>query len=188
MTITLTDSQKKDLLQQARHTIEKGLNIEKTAPPALEDSVYDEKCGVFVTLHADGLLRGCIGYVEGVKPLKEAVVDMAHSAAFKDPRFPSLTEDEYDDIDIEISVLTPPEVITDINSIEVGTHGLIISRGYHSGLLLPQVPVEQNWDRRLFLEGTCYKAGLPHDAWQDERTEIKGFTALVFSEKEYGLV
>ncbi len=187
--LELTDEQKKELLRLARNTIAEELGRELPYQDlSLDDEVYTNKCGAFVTLHRNESLRGCIGYIEGIKEIPETIRDMAKSAAFRDPRFRPLAVTEFNDIDIEISVLTPIEPVTDTNDIVVGRDGLIISRGYHSGLLLPQVPVEQGWDLETFLEHTCYKAGLPGNAWKDEKTKIEKFSAQVFSEKELGLV
>ncbi len=187
--LELTDEQKKELLRLARNTIAEEVGRE---PPhkdlKLEDEVYKNRCGAFVSLHRNEQLRGCIGYIEGIKEIPDTIRDMAKSAAFRDPRFKPLNIIEYDEIDLEISILTPIEPVADINDIVVGRDGLIISRGYHSGLLLPQVPVEQGWDLETFLEHTCYKAGLPGNAWKDGSTKIEKFSALVFSEKEPGLV
>jgi AmmeMemoRadiSam system protein A len=135
-----------------------------------------------------GSLRGCIGYIKGVKPMKETIEEMAISAAFRDPRFMSLTKDDYEEIDIEISILTPIVILKNIEDVKVGRDGLIITRGFQSGLLLPQVPVEQGWDRDTFIEHTCYKAGLPATAWNDPETKIETFSAQVFSEIELGLI
>jgi len=139
-----------------------------------------EQRGAFVTLNKHGSLRGCIGYIEGYKPLYEAVAEMAEAAAFRDPRFMPLTQDEWKDIEIEISVLTPLERITDINQIKAGKHGIYIKKGFYSGLLLPQVATEYGWDRKTFLEQTCRKAGLPSDAWKEEDTVIYIFSADIF--------
>ena len=113
---------------------------------------------------------------------------MAKASAFKDPRFQPLRKEEYDQIDIEISVLSPIEPVGDVKEIKVGRDGLIISRGFSSGLLLPQVPVEQGWDLDMFLQNTCYKAGLPGNAWQMKGTKIEKFSAQVFGEKELGML
>lgn len=145
-----------------------------------------EKRGVFVTVRKHGQLRGCIGYVRGVKPLWEAVVDMAQAAAFEDPRFPPLKPEELRDLELEISVLTPlrrlkgsPEEI--LRQVQVGKHGLMIEKPpYHSGLLLPQVASEYGWDAETFLEETCYKAGLPASAWKDPTARVYVFSAEVF--------
>jgi AmmeMemoRadiSam system protein A len=141
-------------------------------------------CGAFVTLHKGGALRGCIGLVEALRPLHESVREMAVAAAFEDPRFPSLGSEEFDQIDIEISVMSPLKRIDDVNVIVVGRHGIIMKRGLHQGLLLPQVATEQGWDRETFLEHTCYKAGMTGDCWKQSDTEIYIFSAEVFGEKE----
>ena len=138
--------------------------------------------GAFVTLKKQGRLRGCIGLIEGKKPLYETVEEMAQTAAFKDPRFRPVKEDEFKELDIEISALTPLRQIEDVNEIEVGRHGIYIVKGFHSGLLLPQVATEYNWDRNTFLRETCVKAGLPLNAWKDKGTKIFIFSASVFGE------
>jgi uncharacterized protein len=181
----LTKEQQKKLLLLARKTIAEKLGIKvEISLPAYDDEIFSEKCGAFVTIHKRGDLRGCIGYIEGVKSIPETVKDMAMSSAFKDPRFPPLSPEEFKNIDIEISVLSPIEKVTDVNDIVVGRDGLIITRGFHRGLLLPQVPVEYGWDRDTFLSHTCYKAGLPADSWKNPDTVIEKFSAQVFSEKE----
>jgi AmmeMemoRadiSam system protein A len=134
-----------------------------------------------VTLHKDGKLRGCIGHIRAKKPLVETIVEMAEAAAFQDPRFPPVSSQELDQLDYEISVLTPLRRIKDVEEIQVGIHGIYLKRGGSSGLLLPQVATEWGWDRTTFLEHTCTKAGLPEDAWKDTKTEIYIFSADVFS-------
>lgn len=184
----LTKDQQIKLLQHARNTIADALSIE-TSPDVLmfDDVIFNNKCGAFVTLHERGNLRGCIGYIAGVKPIPDTIHDMALSSAFKDPRFRPLSKNEYEEIDIEISVLTPIEEVRDVSEIIVGRDGIIISRGMNQGLLLPQVATEQGWDLNTFLEHTCYKAGLPADAWKMPGTKIEKFSAQVFGEKELGL-
>jgi len=183
--IELNKDQQKNLLKLARKTISDTLGLfEKIEIPPFDDDVFKEKCGAFVTIHIKGDLRGCIGYIEGVKPIPETVKEMAMASAFKDPRFSSLTPEEYKKIDIEISILTPVEKVSDVNSIVVGCDGLIITKGYNRGLLLPQVPVEQGWDLETFLSHTCYKAGLPADSWRKPGVIIEKFSAQVFSENE----
>ena len=140
----------------------------------------DERRGAFVCLHKGKELRGCIGMIEGIKPLRETVREMAIQAAFGDPRFCALDRDELDRIDIEISVLTPLERIDDPTRIEIGRHGLYIRKKHRSGLLLPQVATEQGWNRTQFLEWTCRKAGLPPKAWQEADTEVYVFSAHIF--------
>lgn len=181
----LNKEERKFLLQLARDTIQARLKG-KTLPACEPVSeILKELRGAFVTLHEHGALRGCIGYVEPIKPLCQTVQEMAVAAAFQDPRFSALRETEYSAIEIEISVMSPLRRVRNVDEIEVGKHGIIIRRGFHSGLLLPQVATEQGWDRGTFLEHTCYKAGLPGDAWNKEDTEIHIFSAEVFSEKEF---
>ncbi len=181
----LTKEERSVLLKLARDTIHAKLYGENL--PSIDPSspILSEPRGAFVTLHKYGRLRGCIGYVEAIKPLYKTVQEMAIAAGFQDPRFPGLTESEFNDIDIEISVMSPLERIADEKKIEVGKHGIIIKRGFNSGLLLPQVATEQGWERDTFLEHTCYKAGLPGDCWKKPDIEITVFTAEVFSEKKY---
>ncbi len=177
------------LLKLSRKTISEKLGISQGIESLdFSDEIFNEKPGAFVTIHLNGNLRGCIGYIQGVKPVPETIMEMSISAAFKDPRFTPLTKEEYNDIDIEISLLSPIEEVSDINEIEVGRDGLIISKGYNRGLLLPQVPLEQGWDRDTFLTHTCYKSGLPGDAWKKEGVKIEKFSARVFSEKELGMI
>ncbi len=183
--IELNKDQQIKLLKLARKTIADKLGISAVIElPSFNEDVFKEKCGAFVTIHIKGDLRGCIGYIEGIKSIPETVKDMAMAAAFSDPRFSSLTAEEYKKIDIEISILTPIEKVNDVDEIVVGRDGLIISRGYNRGLLLPQVPVEQGWDRDTFLSHTCYKAGLPADSWKKSDILIEKFSAHVFSENE----
>lgn len=139
-----------------------------------------EEFGAFVTLNKNGHLRGCIGNVQGTGPLYKTIWKMARAAAFEDPRFPVLTLPEYDEIEIEISILSPISVCNDVEKIEIGRHGLIMQRGMQSGLLLPQVAVDWNWNRKEFLAQTCNKAGMEPTAWQDPATNILWFEAVVF--------
>ena len=176
----LTDDEKKTLHTIALTAIKKRLGNKSSAIPQTTANTLIEKRGAFVSLHKHGQLRGCIGYVHGVKPLAETINDMAIAAAFQDPRFPPLKENELSDLDIEISVLTPMKQISDINQIEVGKHGLMMIKGPYSGLLLPQVATQYNWDRQTFLSETCQKAGLPANAWKEEDTEIYIFSADIF--------
>lgn len=177
----LSAEEKQGLLQLARMTLEKKLlGRTETAPRALDSSIMKEKRGAFVSLHRRGMLRGCIGCIEGRKPLLGTIEEMARAAAFNDPRFPPLSAEELKDLDIEISVLTPLKEIHDINEIEIGVHGLFIERQHCCGLLLPQVAAEWGWDRIRFLEETCRKAGLTADSWREKVTKIYIFSADVF--------
>jgi len=185
MDYQLSDDEKIFLLKLARQTINHFLKNEPLPKPDYFSDRLKEKAGAFVTLHIDGNLRGCIGYVVAIKPLQDAVSDLAISAAFNDPRFQPLTMPEFDKIDIEISVLTPTERVKSIEDIKVGRDGLLIRQPPFEGLLLPQVAIEYNWDTGTFLKETCHKAGLPGDCWQKPQTEIYKFQALIFSEHDF---
>lgn len=180
----LNERDKKTLLTVARKTIENALSGKSIPKPVSKSAILKEKRGAFVTLTKKGMLRGCIGYIQAIMPLEETIIEMAQAAAFRDPRFPPVTQDELDDLAIEISVLTPIQEIKDVNEIVVGRHGLIIERSGYSGLLLPQVATEYSWDRDTFLAHTCQKAGLPPDAWKKEGTKIKIFSADIFHEQK----
>jgi AmmeMemoRadiSam system protein A len=183
MEFQLTEEEKRALLHTAREAINARLSkTQGKYPPAT--GTLSAPCGAFVTLRKRGSLRGCIGFVTAARPLAETIREVAVSSAFEDPRFPPLRREELEDISIEISVLSPLERITDPDRIRVGTHGIMIKRGFHSGLLLPQVATEQGWDRDTFLTHTCYKAGLPADAWKDPDSRIEIFSALVFHEPD----
>ena len=176
----LSDKEKNTLHTIARTAIEYH-SLGKPFPEIdISSHTLKEKRGAFVTLHKHGNLRGCIGYIRGQKQLHQTIREMAVAAAFQDSRFKPVTQSELDDLDIEISVLTPLLKVSDVEEITVGKHGIYIIQDYHSGLLLPQVATEQGWDRKAFLEHTCTKAGLPEDAWKDSSTEIYIFSADIF--------
>lgn len=170
------------LLKVARQTLEahvRGKSIPAFTPPTQK---LTRKMGVFVTLTKKGDLRGCIGYIQGMAPLFESVSQMAVQAASHDPRFNPVRPEELPDIHIEISVLSELREVKDVNIIKVGTHGIIIRRGFSQGLLLPQVATEYGWGREEFLRHTCMKAGLPPETWKEAGTQILIFSALVFGE------
>ena len=186
MDFTLSLEEKKNLLKLARSSIASKLtNAEIPDIPTTRS--LSEHCGVFVTLTKMDALRGCIGYITARKPLLATVADSARAAAFEDTRFSPLIEEELAEIIIEISVLSPPQRIKDIEKIQVGKHGIILRQGYYSGLLLPQVATEYGWDRETFLANTCYKAGLPANCWKDPDVIIETFSALIFNEDELGI-
>lgn len=178
----LTDEEKNYLKELVVQSITFGLNPSDGpfGPPEPPTDRLREELGAFVTLKIGGNLRGCIGNVQGSGELFRTIWNMAQSAAFKDPRFPPLHENELDAIDYEISILSPIDVCPDPQLVEIGRHGLIMSRDGRSGLLLPQVPVEWQWDRETFLGQTCLKAGLEKEAWKDPATTILWFEAVVF--------
>jgi len=182
------------LVRLARRAVEEYVRNGKTISPP-EDTPPElwEKMGVFVTLNRcnsppQTALRGCIGFPLPVYPLVEATIKAAIYAATDDPRFPPVSEDELEEVVVEVSVLTPPEPIEGApkerpEKIKVGRDGLLIERGFYSGLLLPQVPIEWGWDEEEFLAQTCWKAGLPPDCWLDPETRIYRFTAEIFEEE-----
>ncbi|MGD8239358.1 MAG: AmmeMemoRadiSam system protein A [Armatimonadota bacterium] len=178
----LTQEQQDVLLRLARESLRAWVCGEPTPKPDITDPALQEKLGAFVTLTKHGSLRGCIGLIEASRPVYQAVMDMARSAALEDPRFPPVEPPELDDIRIEISAIGPLEAISDPVEIQVGTHGLMIRKGFHSGLLLPQVASERNWSRSQFLEQTCLKAGLAPNEWK-QNAEMSVFTAQVFGDK-----
>jgi len=178
--LQLTDAEKHRLLELARSAIEEAVCSGSLSEVTEAAEALRTPCGAFVTLYKGKRLRGCIGYIEAFRPLYATVRECARAAALEDPRFEPVVPSELPSLHLEISVLSPlvdvaPQVI------EVGRHGLLISRGVQRGLLLPQVAVEWNWDREQFLQETCLKAGLPPDAWQ-HGARIQAFTAEVFKE------
>jgi len=179
--MVLTDVDRRTLIDIVKTTIKCKLTGKDIPEFHIDSEILKGKKGAFVTLKKHGHLRGCIGYIEAKKPLYKTVAEMAIAAAFNDPRFPPLRSDELTHITLEISVLSPLKEIKDIREIEAGVHGLYITKGFHSGLLLPQVAKEYKWDRLTFLEETCYKAGLHPDAWKDKDTKIYIFSADVFN-------
>jgi len=180
--MSISEADKKRLLELARGSIRAHLKGESLPSLAGASPLLCESRGVFVSLHRQGRLRGCIGYLEAVKPLGQSVMEMAAAAAFHDPRFRPLGPEELADLEVEISVLTPMQLVDKVEKIEVGKHGLYIEKGRCRGLLLPQVAVEYRWDRTTFLEQTCSKAGLPPQAWKEPDTRIFTFTADIFSD------
>jgi hypothetical protein len=182
----LTEAEEQTCLRLARATlvewVEHGSKNVDLAKFDLTPTLR-QKLGAFVTLHARGDLRGCIGYPQAIKPLYETIMDNARNAATEDTRFSPVTKREIADIDIEISVLSPMREIESAKEIVIGKHGLLIKKGWNQGIFLPQVPVEQGWNLDQYLEGICRKAGLPRGAWK-EGAELSVFTAQVFGEKE----
>lgn len=181
----------KRIVKLARETIETYLEEGKRPEPPEEISEeMKEERGVFVTLKKNGNLRGCIGRPLPTEPLISALMDSAIRAATKDPRFPRLEPEELPQITVEVSVLTLPKKL-DVEDpkkypekVEVGEDGLIVKYRGREGLLLPQVPIEQDWDAEEFLSQTCVKAGLSPDNWLKEGVEIEKFSAQIFKEKE----
>ncbi|PIQ90995.1 MAG: AMMECR1 domain-containing protein, partial [Candidatus Omnitrophica bacterium CG11_big_fil_rev_8_21_14_0_20_41_12] len=161
------------------------LQTGKKLQVAETDPVLNQKMGAFVTLNKHGQLRGCIGNLVGSQPIYSTVLDMAIQASVGDPRFPKLSLSELEDVEIEISVLSPLERINSAEKIELGKHGVLVKKGFNSGVFLPQVATETGWSKEEFLNRLCSdKAGLPENAWKDKNTELYIFNAEVFSEKD----
>ena len=196
----LTDEEGKFLHKLAKKTVVESVKAKKPVkieiPSDIPKKLLD-KAGVFVTLNtstkgAEHKLRGCIGRIEPSTSLAQATIDSAIDSVFNDPRFATVKPEELDNIVVEISVLTPPELIKVDNvkdypkMIKVGMDGLIIEQGWNKGLLLPQVPIEQNppWNEEEFLGWTCWKAHLTMDQWLDPKTKIYKFQAEIFEETE----
>ena len=176
----LTESDQETLLQMARAALVDYVSSGKI--PTIEEpgESLRQKCGAFVTLRRGKNLRGCIGVIEANAPLYQTVRQCAAWAGTSDPRFPPVMKGEVAGLNIEISVLSPLFKISP-EDVEVGKHGLLVTRGGIRGLLLPQVAVQWKWDREHFLEETCRKAGLPLEAWRHD-AEVQAFTAQVFDE------
>lgn len=187
MVFTLKEGE--ELIGLARDSISAQLENKEIIVSDKIKKKFSEKQGVFVTLHKHGELRGCIGFPEPVLVLYEAVVQAAKGAAFGDPRFPPLSKDEYKDISLEISVLTQPQLITAKKpdeypkNITIGKDGLIIRSTFGSGLLLPQVAPEWDWNEEEFLSHTCQKAGLSMNFWKESNCKIYKFQAQIFKEE-----
>jgi AmmeMemoRadiSam system protein A len=181
ITLSLTAEERRALLQLARNAIL--AHLTRGPAPTIGTGAAASRLGAFVSIHVRGELRGCIGCPQPDRTLGETVARCAVSAASEDPRFPPLMLSELPDAQIEISVLGPIEPVKDpASEIVVGRHGLIVSRGYCKGLLLPQVATEHDWDRETFLSHTCLKAGLRPDAWRTG-ARISRFEAEVFAEQ-----
>ncbi len=180
------------LVKLARRAIEVFLTEGETIPPPKNTpEKLKENSGVFVTLNTlKHNLRGCIGHPYPNLPLAEATISAAISSAVRDPRFPALSKNELEKVLIEVTCLTPPKKVEVEQPkdyprhIKVGRDGLIVKRGVFSGLLLPQVPVDWNWNEEQFLSQTCVKAGLPPDSWLLEDTEIFSYQSEIFEETE----
>ena len=181
--MVISNEAKKALLKLARDSIAyrfTGIPPVKPTYPELQ-----EKRGVFVTLNKHGQLRGCIGYIQGYKSIVDSVIEMAQAAAFEDPRFPPLRQSELPELEIEISILGDLIPVNNIDEIVIGRDGLYIQHPYGSGIFLPQVPLEWNWDLPTYLKELCRKAGLNDKDWMDPRAQLFRFEAEVFSESEF---
>lgn len=183
---TYSDNLKKELLDLARKTISAEFNGESVDIPITlkESSLSTEKNGVFVTLKKRGDLRGCIGTIIGTKPFLESMKEMALQSSFHDPRFPALTQEELEETEIEISILTVPHKVKSWKDITIGQDGIILNCNHRSALFLPQVATEQNWDIETTLSHLSLKAGLSPEIWKSEQCEFSVFQATYFNESE----
>jgi len=181
----LNEAQKKKMLKLARDSITHYLKTGKRLETREDDPVLNVEMGAFVTLHKAGRLRGCIGNIVGRGPFYLTVRDMAVEAATRDPRFPAVTLDETGEIDVEISALSPLKKVEDPEKIIMGKHGVVVKKGFTSGVYLPQVATETGWNREEFMSSLCaQKAGINPDAWKKGGCDMYTFTAEVFGEKE----
>ncbi len=183
----ISDKAGEYLVDIAKQTIEHYIKTkEKLEIPEDYPIELDEKLGVFVTLNKNNELRGCIGYAEPIESAINATIEVAIAAAFRDPRFSAVTQDEFPILDLEVTVLTKPELIVVahpdqyFDEIEIGRDGLIIQKGYSRGLLLPQVATENAFGIEEFLENTCMKAGISADSWMDESCDVYRFQGQIF--------
>jgi AmmeMemoRadiSam system protein A len=178
----LSEADRRALLGLARKAAIDAVSRGSLPEQIPHDGVFAERRGVFVTLHVRRRLRGCIGVIEADEPLGDSIVRCAASAALQDPRFPPVRRDELGELEIEISLLSPPAAIS-LPQIEIGRHGLLVCRGVQRGLLLPQVATEHHFTPQQFLEETCRKAQLTKEAWREPDTQVFGFTCEVFSDQ-----
>lgn len=181
---SLGSREKQLLLEIARRALSAAVELRESPGDLSPDLESGDSAGAFVTLRHRGRLRGCIGQIGSGQSLSEVVAHSARAAALEDPRFNAVRPDELAEIEIEISVLSRLEEIAP-EHIEAGRHGLMVSRGWQRGLLLPQVAIECGWQASRFLEETCMKAGLERDAWREAGTKIHSFTAEVFCESAF---
>jgi AmmeMemoRadiSam system protein A len=180
---SLSECDRQALLRLAREAVAQAVSLGQLPAQIPSRGIFAEKCGVFVTIHIRERLRGCIGVIDPDHPLGESIVRCAASAALQDWRFSPVQAHELIDLQLEISLLSPPLPIGP-EQIEIGRHGLLVVRGQQRGLLLPQVAIEHHLTPEQFLAETCRKAQLPLDAWRAPDAQIFGFTCEVFSDGE----
>jgi AmmeMemoRadiSam system protein A len=178
----LSEAEQKAILELARQAVEEAVCRNRLIAVIPTSGVFERCCGVFVTLHVNKRLRGCIGVIEAKEPLGQSVVRCATGAALEDPRFPKMRAEELGALEVEVSLLSPLERIQ-AGEIEIGKHGLLVEQDFRRGLLLPQVAIEHHLDRERFLQETCRKAGLRADAWKSPGTHIYGFTCEIVAEQ-----
>jgi AmmeMemoRadiSam system protein A len=182
--LSLSEGDAKAILDLARRAVAEAVCQDRLPGIIPQTGIFEQQCGVFVTLHVAKRLRGCIGVIETKDPLGESIVRCAGGAALMDPRFDPVQPEEIDNVEIEVSLLSPVQRIRP-EEIEIGKHGLVVEQGFHRGLLLPQVAVEHHLSREQFLRETCQKAGIAADAWKAQETRIYGFTCEILSESKH---
>lgn len=181
----LSENEKKELLRIARATLREYARTGHIPPGKPHRQELLDPASVFVSLHQGDQLRGCIGSLQDNAPLYKAIQEMTVAAATRDTRFEQVPSDEYPELNIEISVLGPMSRIHGPDEVQVGVHGLCLTRGARRGLLLPQVATERGWSAEVFLDRVCNKAGLPDGAWRGDDAVLEVFTAQVFDETQY---
>jgi AmmeMemoRadiSam system protein A len=179
----LSEIDRKNILDLTHQAVAEAVTQKRLLRKIPGNDFLQQHCGVFVTLHVAGKLRGCIGVIQPKEPLGENVARCAFSAALEDPRFAPMQPEELPNLEIEVSLLSPLERIQP-EQIEIGKHGLLVEQGFRRGLLLPQVAVEHHLGREEFLAETCHKAGLPVDSWKAPNTRIYGFTCEIVAEEK----
>jgi len=184
---SLSEAERRAILELAREAIREAVHQDRLTQSIPENEIFKRRCGVFVSLHVQGRLRGCIGDVDAHEPLGTSIVRSAAGAALEDPRFSRMRPDELAELEIEVSLLSGLQRIQP-EEIEIGRHGLVVEQGSRRGLLLPQVALEHHLDRERFLEETCLKAGLDRGAWKEADTKIYGFSCEIASEAGKGIL
>ncbi len=179
----MTDTQKKTLLKLARDAIASRFDDSQVELPTNPE--FEAKRGLFVTLHSEGELLGCIGLIEPRQSIAQEVFAMAREAAFGDPRFPPLQQEDLAKVEIEISILSELMPVRNVPEIVIGRDGLLLRQGFRSGVFLPQVPVEWNWDIDTYLTQLCRKAGLPDGTWKKDDAQLLRFEADIFGEAHF---
>jgi|YNPMSStandDraft_1061717.scaffolds.fasta_scaffold00023_39 AmmeMemoRadiSam system protein A len=185
MKINLTKDEEKFLIYTVKKSIADYLKINANLkePTINKTQIDNEKYGAFVTIHINEDLRGCIGYIQGIKPFLQQIKDLAIQSAFHDPRFTPLTKEEFPLIKVEVTILSPFEKIENFYDFQLGKEGLYLKYKYYSGLFLPQVATEQGWSKEEFLKNLTYKAGLYPEILQKKETEIYKFSGYIISEE-----
>jgi len=181
--LSLSDNDRRSILELARHAVMEAVCRQRLLEEIPHIEIFQKRCGVFVTLHVRGKLRGCIGVIESNEPLGQEIIKCAAGAALDDPRFHPMQSTDLEDLEIEVSILSPLRRIRP-EDIQIGMHGLLVQQAGRRGLLLPQVALEYKLTREDFLAETCHKAGLPRDTWKAHDTLIFSFTCEIVEQEK----